>query len=98
MAGCVRLCRLGADSGRAVGYSYQSSVEEPDVRPAGRGELESLYFDYPHFEFRRPPEMAGQSDRHPAVVAGAGPVGMTAAIDLARRGVPCVLLAGSFSR
>ena len=62
------------------------------MRPAGRGELESLYFDYPHFEFRRPPEMAGQSDRHPVVVAGAGPVGMTAAIDLARRGVPCVLL------
>ena len=64
------------------------------MRPAGRDELESLYFQYPQFEFRRPPELAGQSDRHRVIVAGAGPVGMTAAIELARRSIPCVLLDG----
>ncbi len=64
------------------------------MRPAGRDELESLYFQYPKFEFRRPPELAGQSDRHRVIVAGAGPVGMTAAIELARRSIPCVLLDG----
>jgi len=36
--------------------------------------------------------MAGQFDRHRVVVAGAGPVGMTAAIELARRGISCILL------
>src|SRR5215470_16763260 len=30
--------------------------------------------------------------RHPAVVVGAGPVGLTAAIDLALRGIPVVIL------
>ncbi len=62
------------------------------MRPAGKAELESLYFDYPNFEFKRPPEMDGQSTRHPVVIAGAGPVGLTAALELARRGIACVLL------
>lgn len=62
------------------------------MRPAGKGELESLYFSYPKFRFRRPPEMTGGSARYPVVVAGAGPVGMTAAIALARRAVRCVVL------
>lgn len=62
------------------------------MRPAGRGELESLYFSYPKFDFIRPPEMDGRAGRHQVVVAGAGPVGLTAAIELARRNVRCVLL------
>lgn len=62
------------------------------MRPAGRGKLESLYFDYPAFEFQRPPEMSGDAKRHQVVIAGAGPIGMTAALELARQGVACVLL------
>jgi 3-(3-hydroxy-phenyl)propionate hydroxylase len=54
--------------------------------------LESLYFSYPKFRFRRPPELKGRCGRYPVAVAGAGPVGMTAAIALARRGIPCVVL------
>ncbi|MCZ6820498.1 MAG: FAD-dependent monooxygenase [Calditrichaeota bacterium] len=62
------------------------------MKPAGKSELESLYFDYPHFEFKRPLELDGQSTRHPVVIAGAGPVGLTAALELARRGIASVLL------
>lgn len=62
------------------------------MRPAGKGKLDSLYFDYPNFEFRRPPEMSGETTRHAVAVVGAGPIGMTAALELARQGVACVLL------
>ncbi|MEJ2531981.1 MAG: FAD-dependent monooxygenase [Halioglobus sp.] len=62
------------------------------MRPSGRGELESLYFDYPLYNFRRPPEMDGSQQRHPVIIAGAGPVGLTAALALARQGIPSVLL------
>ncbi|AYH45831.1 FAD-dependent oxidoreductase [Azoarcus sp. DN11] len=50
-------------------------------------------YQYPKFEYRRPPEIAERRDgRHPVVVVGAGPVGLAAAIDLAIHGVPVVLL------
>jgi 3-(3-hydroxy-phenyl)propionate hydroxylase len=62
------------------------------VRPAGRGELDSLYFDYPRYSFISPPELDGDSHRYPVVIAGAGPVGLTAALELGRRGIPCVVL------
>jgi 3-(3-hydroxy-phenyl)propionate hydroxylase len=41
---------------------------------------------------RSPDQDAGAPVRHPVIVVGAGPVGLTAAIDLARRGVPVVVL------
>jgi 3-(3-hydroxy-phenyl)propionate hydroxylase len=47
------------------------------------------------FGYRRHPDQdraAGQSARHPVVVVGAGPVGLTLAIDLAQRGQPVVLI------
>ena len=59
-------------------------------RPAARPH--SLYFDYPHFDFVRPAELDGKSVHHPVVVVGAGPVGVTAALELARHGVPVTVL------
>jgi 3-(3-hydroxy-phenyl)propionate hydroxylase len=48
---------------------------------------------YPEYPYRRSDEQAsGQPQRHPVVVVGAGPVGLTTALDLARRGVPVVVI------
>src|SRR5215211_3631069 len=41
---------------------------------------------------RRPDQDAPTPARHPVIVVGAGPVGLTAALDLALRGIPVVLL------
>ncbi len=41
---------------------------------------------------RRGAQHSGEAARHPVVVIGAGPVGLTLAIDLAQRGTPVVLL------
>ncbi len=51
-------------------------------------------YTYPRFESRRAPELdaAPRVLRRPVVVVGAGPVGLSAAIDLAQRGQPVVLL------
>jgi hypothetical protein len=46
----------------------------------------------PQYPFHRPPELDGARDVHPVVVVGAGPVGLVAAVDLAQRGVPVVVL------
>lgn len=62
------------------------------MRPAGRAETDSLYFDYPHFPFVRPAELDGQPVRHRVAIVGAGPVGVTAALELARHGIESVVL------
>ncbi|WHZ09593.1 MAG: FAD-dependent oxidoreductase [Burkholderiaceae bacterium] len=50
-------------------------------------------FNYPKFDFVRPPELAdGNSGHYPVVVVGAGPVGLSAAIDLAQQGQDVLLL------
>jgi 3-(3-hydroxy-phenyl)propionate hydroxylase len=51
-------------------------------------------YTYPRYAFRRPPELDTPDTvaRHPVVVVGAGPVGLSAAIDLAQQGLPVVLL------
>ena len=35
------------------------------MRPAGKGALELLYFDYPQFAAPRVPELDGAATRHP---------------------------------
>jgi 3-(3-hydroxy-phenyl)propionate hydroxylase len=62
------------------------------MRPAGKGPLESLYFDYPRFAARHVPELDGVVTRHPVLIVGAGPIGMTAALVLARYGIRSVLI------
>lgn len=59
------------------------------MRPAGRGELDSLYFDYPVFD---PPARPANEEIRPVAIVGAGPVGMVAALSLAQHGLRCVLL------
>ncbi|MBT2322311.1 FAD-dependent monooxygenase [Variovorax paradoxus] len=50
-------------------------------------------YELPHWPFVPPPELGrDETVRHPIVIAGAGPAGLTLACDLARRGVRCVLL------
>ncbi|TNC05239.1 FAD-dependent oxidoreductase [Methylobacterium terricola] len=46
----------------------------------------------PRYASAPPPELTGEAPRRPVVVIGAGPVGLTCAIDLATRGVPVVVL------
>lgn len=50
-------------------------------------------FDRPLYPYRRSPDQdAAPPAYHPVVVVGAGPVGLVAAVDLARQGVPVVIL------
>ncbi|CAO3401473.1 FAD-dependent oxidoreductase [Azospirillum palustre] len=50
-------------------------------------------FSYPKYSFTPSEEQrTGSVRRHPVVIVGAGPVGLTAALDFARKGVPVVVL------
>ena len=53
---------------------------------------EARGYDLPVFPYRRAPEQDGADVRHPVAVVGGGLTGLTAACDLALRGVPVVLL------
>jgi 3-(3-hydroxy-phenyl)propionate hydroxylase len=46
----------------------------------------------PVYPYRKPADLTGASRRWPVIVAGAGPIGLTAAIDLAQRGIDVLLL------
>jgi 3-(3-hydroxy-phenyl)propionate hydroxylase len=48
---------------------------------------------YPLFPYVRPPELSGRpASKAPVAIIGAGPVGLALAIDLAQRGIACVVL------
>ena len=50
-------------------------------------------YSYPKFDYAKPPELAGtKAPRYPVVVVGAGPVGLTAALDCWLHGIPVVVL------
>lgn len=50
-------------------------------------------FEQPLYPYQRHPDQdAPDPARHPVVIIGAGPVGLTAAIDLGQQGVPVVVL------
>ena len=55
---------------------------------AGPVDYQKLVFDY----HPSPDQSAPQPARRPVVIVGAGPIGLSLAIDLAQRGVPVVLL------
>ncbi len=61
------------------------------MRPAGRSETDSLYFNYPHFEAPDADARSTQKEVFPVAIVGAGPIGMTAALALAKEGVRSVV-------
>ncbi len=62
-------------------------MHHPDSAPR-----KSLYYDYQVYPFRRPPELNGETPQHKVVIVGAGPVGLVTALDLARYGIPSVII------
>jgi 3-(3-hydroxy-phenyl)propionate hydroxylase len=50
-------------------------------------------YTYPKFEYRKPAELSGVAPRrHPVIIVGAGPAGMTAALDCRLHGIPVIIL------
>lgn len=52
----------------------------------------SIYFNYQVFPAHTASVTAAQIERRPVVIVGAGPIGLTTALDLARYGIPSVVL------
>ncbi|MCX8098989.1 MAG: FAD-dependent monooxygenase, partial [Casimicrobiaceae bacterium] len=52
----------------------------------------SAPYVYPRYCFTRPPELEGRTQRRAVAIVGAGPIGLTALIDLRLHGIDAVLL------
>ncbi len=50
------------------------------------------YYKPPHYDFQRPPELDGTKSSHQVAIIGAGPVGLTCALELAKHGVSSVII------
>ena len=62
------------------------------MRPAGRSKPESLYFGYSQFASAAVSEVDGERPIHPVAIVGAGLIGLTAALTLAKHGIRSVVL------
>ena len=49
-------------------------------------------YTYPRYAYRRPPDFERPNQRYPVVIVGAGPVGLSAAIDLRLKNIPVVVV------
>ena len=53
----------------------------------------SKNYNYKEFPYKTPPEIVGgKREIYPVVIVGAGPIGLSLAIDLAQRGIKSVIL------
>ncbi|HPE62227.1 MAG TPA: FAD-dependent oxidoreductase [Thiolinea sp.] len=52
----------------------------------------SVYYPYQVYPFHTPPELYGEQPHYPVVIVGAGPIGLTTALELARHGVASVVI------
>ena len=51
-----------------------------------------MAYAYTPFPYNPPPGLTAPEPRHPVVIVGAGPIGLSMAVDLALRGVKSVVL------
>ncbi|MCZ2133941.1 MAG: FAD-dependent oxidoreductase [Burkholderiales bacterium] len=49
-------------------------------------------YTYPKYAYQRPPELSAAGPRRPVLIVGAGPVGLTAALDCHLHGIPAIVL------
>lgn len=65
-------------------------MAEPPTKPIA--EPSSAYSDRVAFPFIAPPEMRGEAIVHPVAIVGAGPIGLTLALALAKQGIRSIVL------